>query len=120
MFSGFAEGGLISNLIVASDGEFIVNAADAAKNRALLEAINAGKLPRLGATSNFVNQQLGARQFALDQYRRAGGRSWPRQSNRHGVSKALHDARPDSFRRPTGQIMSEAATHLQRANLRHG
>ena len=58
---GFAIGGLIrgdgtptsdSNVALVSDGEYIVNAAAASKNRGLLEAINSGKAPKFAGSSN--------------------------------------------------------------------
>jgi hypothetical protein len=57
---GFAEGGLIrgdgtrtsdSNLAMVSNGEFIVNAKAASKNKALLAAINSGKAPKFAGSS---------------------------------------------------------------------
>jgi hypothetical protein len=57
---GFASGGLIngdgtptsdSNLAMVSDGEYIVNAAAASKNGALLAAINSGKAPKFSGSS---------------------------------------------------------------------
>jgi hypothetical protein len=58
---GFASGGLIngdgtptsdSNVALVSDGEFIVNAASASKNGALLAMINSGKAPKFAGSSN--------------------------------------------------------------------
>jgi hypothetical protein len=58
---GFASGGLIngdgtptsdSNVALVSDGEYIVNAASASKNRGLLEMINSGKAPKFAGSSN--------------------------------------------------------------------
>jgi hypothetical protein len=57
---GFADGGLIngdgtptsdSNVALVSDGEFIVNAKAASKNRALLAAVNSGKAPKFSGSS---------------------------------------------------------------------
>jgi hypothetical protein len=40
-----------SNLALVSDGEFVVNAAAATKNKALLQAINSGKAPKFSGSS---------------------------------------------------------------------
>jgi hypothetical protein len=57
---GLADGGLIrgdgtpasdSNVALVSDGEFIVNAKAASKNRALLAAVNSGKAPKFSRSS---------------------------------------------------------------------
>jgi hypothetical protein len=57
---GFADGGLISgdgtptsdsNVALVSDGEYIVNAKAASKNRALLAAVNSGKAPKFSGSS---------------------------------------------------------------------
>jgi TP901 family phage tail tape measure protein len=45
MFSGRGGPREDANLVAISDGEFIVNARDTARHRALLEAINSGRLP---------------------------------------------------------------------------
>jgi hypothetical protein len=37
-----------------------------------------------------------------------------------GVSKALNDARPDSFRKSTSQMAGETSFHLQRHGLGNG
>jgi len=66
---GFAEGGLIrgdgtptsdSNVALVSDGEFIVNAKAASKNRALLSAVNSGKAPKFSGSSQagFLSQSI--------------------------------------------------------------
>ena len=58
---GFAERGLIrgdgmptsdSNVARVSEGEYIINANAASKNRGLLEMVNSGKAARFGGSSN--------------------------------------------------------------------
>ena len=109
LFSGgFADGGMNqgagsgtsdSNLAMVSDGEFIVNAGATARNKALLTAINSGKAPRFGASiptvSNVVNRTTGAS-----------------VTNHYTVQNNISTPNADSFRKSSGQIMSDASVHL--------
>ncbi len=129
-FSGFAEGGLItgdgsgtsdSNLIMASDGEFIVNADATGRNRALLEAINAGKAPRFAtgpSSASFASSLVHAPTVNITMNGDADREAATKIAG--AVGKALDASKPDSFRKSHGQLLAEANAHLQRAALRHG
>jgi TP901 family phage tail tape measure protein len=58
MFSGRGGPRDDANLVAISDGEFIVNARDTARHRALLEAINSGRLPLSGTTRPAIGRRF--------------------------------------------------------------
>ena len=98
-----------------------MNAADAAKNRALLEAINAGKLPKLGASSiSAINHLAHIYSPTVNIDVQSGADRATAGDIANAVSKTLDKHKPDSFRKSSGQMLAEANTHLQRAGLRHG
>lgn len=128
LFSGFAEGGLIkgsgtgtsdSNLALVSDGEFIVSADKTKGNMALLQAINEGRLPKLtNAMAANISHSL-VHSPTINVTMNGGDREAANTVVR-GVTKALHDARPDTFKRSHGQMLAHAQFHLERAGIRHG
>jgi len=133
---GFAGGGEISGPgtgtsdsipILASDGEFMVNAKATKKNRALLEAINSGKAPALAlagggfASRNaFSSSSTYAPSVAINMQGSSGN---PRQDARFAqqVASAVDAAlqRPDGFRRTEGQKLAKLAGDLRGAGSRN-
>jgi tape measure domain-containing protein len=76
LFPKFASGGLITGpgtgtsdsiLAAVSSGEFVVNARATAKNRALLEALNSGHLPRFAAGGFVGAPSMAAPSFTVGQ-----------------------------------------------------
>ncbi len=131
---GFAEGGEISGPgtgtsdsipILASDGEFMVNAKATKKNRALLEAINSGKTPafamgELASRNAFSNSSTYAPSVAISMQGSSGN---PKQDARFAQQVATAvDAvlqRPDGFRRTEGQKLAKLAGDLRVAGGRN-
>jgi len=106
---------------VVSDGEFIVNAGAAGKNRALLEMINSGKAPRFAAGSVSSIQHLAhvySPTLNIDVHG-PGDRSLANQIA-GAVGKTLDSARPDTFGKSSGQILGgldPSAAHEPQARL---
>ncbi len=122
LFSGFAEGGLISgdgtgisdsNLAFVSDGEYVVNAASTTKHRALLDAINSGKAPKVGASLNGGVSQIVANINSPTSDARS-------TQNHYTINNNISTPNADSFRKSSGQIASDASVHIQRMGLRNG
>lgn len=133
---GFAGGGEISGPgtgtsdsipILASDGEFMVNAKATKKHRAVLEAINSGKAPAF-ATGGLVSRDAFSNYFTNSPRItvNAGGSSGnPKQDARFAgqiasaVGDALKATQADSFRRSDTQKMAQLAVDLRGAGGRN-
>jgi hypothetical protein len=101
MIQGAGSGTSDSNLAMVSDGEFIVNSAATAKNKALLNAINSGKAPRFGASVPSVSNVNNSLSNSAS------------VTNHYTVQNNISTPNADSFRKSSGRIMSEASVHLQ-------
>lgn len=124
---GFAEGGHIrgpgtgtsdSIPVMASNGEFIVNAKATERNLPLLHAINKGKVPAFATGGRVGNL---ASTYAPSVSVSVSGRSAePAQLARMIADEVgKHVSRPDGFRRTEGQSFASIASKLARANARN-
>lgn len=127
---GFAEGGHVSGPgtstsdsipAMLSDGEFVVNARATKKHRAVLEAINSGKAPKLAA-GGIVSRNAFSNTYAPSLNINVAGSGNARQdatlANR--IADRVADTLPkDPFRRSEGQRMAQLATDLRSKGSRN-
>ncbi len=109
------------NLARVSHGEFIVKASAASKNRAMLEAINAGKVPNFtkSAMSNVATlRNHFAPNMNVSVTGQKQGDTLAQQIAGH-VSKTLEASRPDTFRRSDGQKYASLGQNIGRAGHRN-
>jgi hypothetical protein len=120
---GFADGGLIegiggpatdSNLIRASNCEYVINAAQVKKHRALLDMINSGRAPALARGGGFTPMN----QLLSSTFSRKTDAST--KNDNRAVNFTVNAADADSFRKSKGQLLGEANMHMQRFGTRNG
>lgn len=133
---GFRDGGEISGPgtgtsdsipILASDGEYMVNAKSAKKHRRLLDAINSGHVPALAAGGairggTFAPSNTYAPSLAINV---AGSGNARQDAALAGliadhVDRTLSKHRPDTFRRSQAQALTKQAADMQGAAGRNG
>lgn len=125
---GFAEGGHIrgpgtgtsDNIpIMASNGEYMVNAKATRKYLPLLDAINSGKAPAF-ATGGIVGGNF-ANTYAPSVSVHVGNGQDARVARQiaDAVGQALDSRRPDTFRRSDSQQLAQAQTAISRAGRRN-
>ena len=111
-----------------SDGEIVVNAKATRKHRAALEAINAGKAPKL-ATGGVIRRTMFAPSstYAPSLAINVTGSGNPRQDARLAshiadeVDRSLKANQPkDTFRRSQPQVLGAMAMELRRAGTKAG
>lgn len=133
---GFKEGGEISGPgtgtsdsipILASDGEYMVNAKATKKHRRLLDAINAGHVPALAAGGivhggTFAPSQTYAPSLAINVHGSGNGRQDAQLASMIAdhVDRSLRANQPDSFRRSQSQALAKQAAAMQHAAGRNG
>lgn len=133
---GFKDGGEISGPgtgtsdsipILASDGEYMVNAKSAKKHRRLLDAINSGHVPAFAAGGSirggtFAPSTTYAPSLAIN----VAGSGNPRQDAALAgmiaaqVDRSLDKHKPDSFRRSRAQLLTKQAQDMRGAAGRNG
>lgn len=125
---GFAEGGHIrgpgtstsdSIPIMASNGEYIINAKQARKHLPLLEAINSGKAPAF-ATGGRIGASLSNTYAPSVNVNVSGGQdARVARQIADAVGQALDSRRPDTFRRSEAQQLAKAQSAISRAGTRN-
>ncbi|GLT01489.1 hypothetical protein GCM10007897_28830 [Sphingobium jiangsuense] len=125
---GFAEGGHIrgpgtstsdSIPIMASNGEYVINAKATRKHLPLLEAINSGKAPAF-ATGGRIGASLSNTYAPSVNVNVAGGQdARVARQIADAVGQALDSRRPDTFRRSEAQQLAKAQTAISRAGTRN-
>lgn len=125
---GFAEGGHIrgpgtstsdSIPIMASNGEYIINAKATRKHLPLLEAINSGKAPAF-ATGGRIGASLSNTYAPSVNVNVAGGQdARVARQIADAVGQALDSRRPDTFRRSEAQQLAKAQSAISRAGTRN-
>jgi hypothetical protein len=126
---GFADGGLIngdgtptsdSNLAMVSDGEFIVNAKAATKNKALLNAINSGKAPKFAGSSQAAFLAHNAYSPTVNVHVEGGAadRQLAQKIARYVDSAVNKSAR--GFRYSAPQQHASASASLRKASSKNG
>lgn len=133
---GFKEGGEISGPgtstsdsipILASDGEFMVNAKSAKKHRRLLDAINSGHVPAFAAggsigAGTFAPSSTYAPSLAIN----VTGSGNQKQDAALAsliaaqVDRSLDKHKPDTFRYSRAQALTKQAMDLRGASSRNG
>jgi hypothetical protein len=126
---GFAGGGLIrgdgtptsdSNVALVSDGEYIINASAASKNKGLLEMINSGKAPKFAGASNTALLNSSAYAPTVNVHVEGGAQERQVAQRIAGnVGDAVTNATPDRFRFSGPQKMTRAATSLHKASSKN-
>jgi hypothetical protein len=133
---GFKEGGEISGPgtgtsdsipILASDGEYMVNAKSAKKHRRLLDAINSGHVPAFAAGGSIRGGTFApSTTYAPSMSFNVTGSGNQRQDAALAgmiaaqVDRSLDKHKPDSFRRSQAQALTKQAQDMQRAGSRNG
>jgi hypothetical protein len=126
---GFAGGGMIngdgtptsdSNLALVSDGEYIVNAAAASKNKALLSAINSGKAPSFRGASQaaFLSSNSYSPSVNVHVEGGAADRQLAAKIANH-VNDAVNRTAPIGFRSSGPQQHASAASSLSKAHSKN-
>lgn len=125
---GFAEGGHIrgpgtgtsdSIPIMASNGEYVINAKATRKHLPLLEAINSGKAPAF-ATGGRIGANLSNTYAPSVNVNVSGGQdARVARQIADAVGQALDSRRPDTFRRSEAQQLAKAQTAISRAGTRN-
>jgi len=126
---GFAEGGHIrgpgtstsdSIPIMASNGEYIINAKQARKHLPLLEAINSGKAPAF-ATGGRIGASLSNTYAPSVNVNVSGGQdARVARQIADAVGQALDSRRPDTFRRSEAQTLTKLGQEMSRQVQRNG
>lgn len=126
---GFAGGGHIrgegtgtsdSIPIMASDGEYMVNANATRRYLPLLEAINSGKAPGF-AMGGRIGGSLANTYAPSVNVNVAGGQDARiAQQIAAAVGQALDTRKPDTFRRSQAQILAASAAQMARQGKRNG
>jgi hypothetical protein len=133
---GFADGGEISGPgtgtsdsipIMASDGEFMVNAKSAKKHRRLLDAINSGHVPAFAAggsigAGTFAPSSTYAPSLAINVTGSGNGRQDAALAGMIAaqVDRSLDRHKPDTFRYSRAQALTKQAMDLRGASSRNG
>ena len=125
---GFADGGRIqgpgtgtsdSIPIMASNGEYVINAKATRKHLPLLEAINSGKAPAF-ATGGRIGASLSNTYAPSVNVNVSGGQdARVARQIADAVGQALDSRRPDTFRRSEAQQLAKAQTAISRAGTRN-
>ncbi|MBB4632942.1 tape measure protein [Sphingosinicella soli] len=125
---GFAEGGHIrgpgtstsdSIPIMASNGEYVINAKATRENLPLLEAINSGKAPAF-ATGGRIGASMSNTYAPSVNVNVAGGQdARVARQIADAVGQALDSRRPDTFRRSEAQQLAKAQNAISRAGTRN-
>lgn len=125
---GFADGGHVrgpgtstsdSIPIMASNGEYVVNAKATRQNLPLLEAINSGKAPAF-AKGGKIGASLSNTYAPSVNVNVSGGQdARVARQIADAVGQALDNRRPDTFRRSEAQQLAKAQNLISRAGARN-